>query len=247
MAIAFVQALLTGQSKTAETSLSLNTATKTVTAGNDIFVAFAADDVGSDFSVSDNLGNTYALVKEQINAANVKTQLWRATIGGGGTLLDDITISWISNITAKAGVAGEFSGVGTLDGTMGLSGTGQQFSVARHEDTPWQNGDLLVGGGGWEGPGGDVLGEDSSGFTPSAEGEVGQDGTTGGGAASNIVVNLIYAIAAANSVANDALRSTNDNIRDVATAGAVYSPAAVTAIFHEPLRALQAVNRVAVW
>lgn len=61
--------------------------------------------LGSAFSATDNLGNTYSLRKELIKAGQVKSQLWRSTVTNAGTLTS-VTISWTTNVTV-------FSRVGT--------------------------------------------------------------------------------------------------------------------------------------
>ena len=109
MVAVFDQLLGSNQSKTAGVSLVISPVSKTVTVGKTIFVAFASDDVGSAFGITDNLGNTYAQVgTTEVVAGNVKTQLWRAPVTAGGSITT-ITVAWTTNITAKAAVAGERS------------------------------------------------------------------------------------------------------------------------------------------
>jgi len=235
VAVVFNALFGSNQSKTAGTSLNINPTDITVAAGDDIFLAYAGDDVGSAFGVTDGgtASITWTLEKEQINAGNVKSQLWRGNVTAGGTLTD-ITISWTTNVTAKAAVAGWFSGVGTQDGTDGNSTSGG-VAVVDHDRLAFQNGDLVIGAGGHEGPGTDALGVTEGGEWTALAEEVGQDGTTGGGVASNIVVNLVYGIANADSVTGDFLLSNNSTaVRDSAGAGAVYSPAAVAFVPRQP-------------
>lgn len=224
MAVAFVQSLGSNQSKTAGTSLAIAVASLTVTAGNDIFVAFASDDVGSNYSVTDNLGNTYSQVSEAVNAGNVKAQLWRATGITGGTLTS-ITISWTTNATAKAMVAGEYSGIGAQDNVQTLTAAGaSSISVHDNNTNAVQSGDIMVGAAGWERPGSDNL------TTNTVPGvwtgvEVAQNGTTGGGATSNIAVQLLHAILLADDSSNVWTANEITAAADAATVGAAYSPA----------------------
>lgn len=222
---AFVQTLLTGQSKTADTSFVLS-GSKVVTAGNYIFLAFASDNTAFALSVADNLGNMYQDVKQQENAAGVLTTLWLAGLTQqlvGGTLTS-ITVSWTGSTTAKAGVSAEFSGLGERDGTYGESVTGTDLRYAFHNTTPWQSGDLLIGALGWQTPGTDDI-------TPGAGVEVAQEGTTGGLDDSNITVQMLYAAPNIDSVTNDSYGAT-DLTRSVvaAGAGAVYSTPVVQVI-----------------
>lgn len=231
MAIAFVQSLGSNQSKTAGTSLAIAVASLTVTAGNDIFVAFEADDVGSGFSCTDSLGNTYSLRATGTLAANCKCLYFRSTITTGGTLTS-ITVSWTTNITAKALQAGEWSGVGTERGTD--TGTNPSISnnltIVAGNVVNFFTGDLLVGGCAWERPNSDDLSVVGV-LTAGTGVEVAQDGTTGGGAASNICGHLGYSIATGNgTTSSQELRSTNNTtVADAASAGGVYAPAAVAA------------------
>jgi hypothetical protein len=188
VAAAFVQALFTGQSKTAGTSLAI-TGSLTVTSGNFLAVAFASDDVGSGYSVTDNLGNTYTQAGSTITqAGSVKTMLFVAPVTTGGTLTTQ-TVSWTTNATAKAAVSGEFSGLGTTYQTNGLATAGaftcQCFTGTPPDTIP--TGGIGIGACGWEGPNGDTI-TASGGATVL----VGHLGTTGGGAVSNITAALVY-------------------------------------------------------
>ncbi len=228
MAIVFNALFGSNQSKTAGTSLAINPTDITVAAGDDIFLAYAGDDGGSAFGVTDGgtASITWTLEKEQINAGNVKTQFWRGNVTAGGTLTD-LTISWTTNVTAKAAVAGWFSGVGTLDGTSGVNSATAICTVVDDATIGWESGDLVVGGAGYEGPGTDALNLIDNGTLSDAE--IGQNGTTGGGAASNIAVSLIYGIATATQDGTDVRVNNATNAQDNAGAGAVYSPAAAAA------------------
>jgi hypothetical protein len=239
MAIVFNSLFGSAQSKTAGSSLTMDPTDITVAAGDDIFYAFASDDAGSAFAVSLVFGTasiTWTLEKEQINAGNVKSQLWRGNVTAGGTV-GRIDNNWTGSITAKAAVAGWYSGVGTQDGTAGGTVTGGSVTVMQHSLVAAHTNDLIVGAGGWEGPNSDALSFFNSGYDLSSSAEVGQNGTTGGGDAGNISTNLIYAILSADSNGTDVLSSTNDNTRDAAGAGAVYSPAPATVTIPEVVMA----------
>jgi hypothetical protein len=168
---------------------------------------------------------TWTLEKEQINAGNVKSQLWRGNVTAEGTV-GRIDNNWTGSITAKAAVAGWFSGVGTQDGTVGENNSPGDAPFWRHTTVAAQAGDLIIGTGGLEGPNGDNV---VPGGSPTGT-EVAQDGTTGGSQPSNITVALIYAIPSSNTTSSDLLYAddlTSD--RDAAGAGAVYSPPAAAA------------------
>jgi hypothetical protein len=223
---AFVQALLTGNSKTSGTSLVLSTSSPSqlpVTAGNDIFVAFACDDAGSAFSATDNLGNVYELVREEPFASFVKTQLWRAANIVGGTLTT-ITVSWTTALTAKAAVAGEFSLLGPLRATDGITIASPNESVAvAHARQPWFRGELVIGAMGWEGPNTDDTDPFDEAYGATI---VGQNGTTGGSATSNIFVDLCYQMAPRDSAPTQSYKLAvfnNQAVRNNAAAGAIYT------------------------
>lgn len=222
------QLLGSNQSKTAGTSLVISPSSKTVTVGNVIFVAFASDDVGSGFGITDNLGNTYSQVgSTQVLAGAVKTQLWRAPVTTGGSITT-ITISWTTNITAKAGVAGEFDTVGTLRLTDGGAATDTATTITTI-GTPiaFFTGELWIGAVGVE----DDVGWASytvTGTPSDTMVELGKNGTTGGGSATNITCGLAYVRRTANSsVGSYAFATNSGSTQDCAGVGAIYN-AAVT-------------------
>lgn len=220
MAIVFNGLFGSNQDKTAGTVLSV-TGSATLATGDDIFVAFASDDGGSAHGITDTgtAAITWTLEKEQINTGNVKTQLWRGVCTSGGTLTN-VQISWTTNVTAKAMVVGWFSGVGTQDANYGANGAGST-NFATTAGT-WETNDLVVYAGGWERPSTDDL---VPAISDAGEAEVGQDGTTGQGATSNITTVLCYQIAPASHSADGSIGSQNNtSTGDWAGAGAVYSP-----------------------
>ena len=235
MAAAFVQFLYSAANKTAGTSLVIPAGgggSKTVTVGNDIFVAFAADTTAGSYSVADSLSNSYSQVHTVSGNNDVDVFLFRSRVTTGGTLAS-ITVSHPS-LTARAGIAAEFSGLSsggavstggqqTLDSTATSAGS---FSVS--------SGELLVGAHGWEGPGGDTLGlAGSSGSPLQTLVEVDDDiGTTGGAATTNVSVGLQYVIGSA-SASNVALVGTLNNQRDSAGAGARFAVASSGSTFEK--------------
>lgn len=239
MAIVFNSLFGTAQSKTAGTSLNINPADITVAAADDIFLAYAGDDVGSAFGVTHGgtASITWTLEKENIFATNAKAQLWRGLVTAGGTLTD-ITISWTTNVTAKAAVAGWFSGVGTLRNTAGgHNGVSPYHYIATTTDEAgwvedeisagWFIGDLVVGTGAVESTSEAAYTGVTAGATwASGPTVVGSDSTIGAGAASNMTAVLSFGIASSDETTASAARigADNGNNRDNASAGAIYSP-----------------------
>lgn len=222
MAASFVQNLLSGASKTAAASFQI-TGSKTVTIGNTIFVAFGSDDVGSNFSLADNLLNTYTQVSVFSSGAHAKVQLWISTITVGGTLTQQ-TMSWTTNITAKGMVSGEFAGVGTLP-----LGASQATGSATGSAAPSGNGivdGLAVYACAVEAECTISLEGSSPGFAVSAGAhECGDVTTTAGGGASNIETCLAYALCVNTNVGS---LSGTISSGSASSAGllAIYNPAA---------------------
>jgi len=214
-------------SKTAGTSLGPLNDSWTAAVGDDIFLSFYSDDGGSAHSVT-HVGTasiTWTLEKEQINTGNVKSQLWRGNVTGAGTVTS-ITISWTTDVTAKGMIAGRYSGVGTSKGTDSSTGSVEQLYCVIGSNVNWAADDLIVGAGGRERPGSDNLTITSDGDIGSVA-EVGQNGTTGAGAASNIVGHLIHGFGTGPGTSGfDWFASFNTNTGDGAVVGAVYAPAA---------------------
>src|SRR3972149_4274274 len=218
MAAVFDQLLGTNQSKTAGTSISISPSSKTVTVGKTIFLAYAGDDAGSAFGVSDNLGNVYTLQKEHRNVNSVKTQLWSAPVTVGGSITT-ITISWTTNVTAKAVVAGEYSGFGTLRVVSG--GISGGTTVVPISNSFFTN-ELWIAAIGVE----DDIPDSVSGTTGTPAqtlAECGKIGTSGGGSATNISVTLGHILITANSTSNGAFTGTASGSQDQAGAGAIYN------------------------
>ncbi len=191
----FIQPLLSGASKTKGTSLAL-TGAVAVTAGDDIFVAFAADPGGGPYTATDNLGNSYAIQEWTTYSRSVDSLLFRAQNILGG-ILTQITIVGSAVVTAKAAVAGEFGGVGL--GHAGLGGQSNNgycwYIYANHaDDIP--AGGLAVGAAAFEESGSDTILAGVPLGTPRITNYVvGQAGTTGQGDRTNMTVALVYALA----------------------------------------------------
>lgn len=221
MAVAFVQSLGSAQSKTAGTSLATSTSL-TLTAGNVVVVAFAADDVGSAFSCSDNLGNTYALQKTTVNAGHCKVLLFSGPVVTGGTLTA-ITVQWTTNVTAKAVAAGEFSGVdSTVIQTDGA--TASSANVTGGSTIDPVSGDLVVLAGAAEDNFPDLTVSTVMSCSPAtltSNGKVDANGTDGGGSASNISAALWYGIV--NAGGTDTTPSGSFGVAGEVNAGAAAS------------------------
>lgn len=222
MSAVFDQFIGSNQSKVAGTSLIITPVAITVTVGKTIFLAYAGDDVGSAFGVTDSLGNTYSLIKEQINTGDVKTQLWSAPVTTGG-LLATITVAWTTNVTAKAAVAGEFSNFGTQRLIEGNSANGNN-TIAISATNSFFNNELWIGACGVEDDAESNM-TNSMGTPTQSSIQVASNGTTGGSAASNIFVSLGYVLINADSTATGLdFRGVGGNNIDNAGAGAIYNP-----------------------
>ena len=229
MAITYNDVFGTANSKVSGTSITV-TGLETVAVGDDLFVAVAWDAIPPtpilQGSHTGTASITWTLEKREVNAGDVETWLVRGNVTGAGTVLT-VTISYTgaTGVTAKAAVVGWYSGVGTKDGTSADTGAGTCTLVDSNQ-VGWQTDDLVIGAGGFEGPGTDDLTVSQLGATLTSLTEVGQDGTTGQGATSNITAILGHGFATGAHQASNALRAQNaTGSREKAGAGAVYSPA----------------------
>lgn len=222
MAAVFNQLLGSNQSKTGAASLVISPSSKTVTVGRTIFVAYAGDNGGSAFGVTDNLGNIYSLVKEQIQTTGgVKTQLWSAPVTTGGSITS-ITISWTTNVTAKAAVAGEFSNFGSLRLTSSNTNTISSNTAIQLNSS--FVGELWVGAHGVEDDVAFNVGGTSCNDSRTIV-NAGSDGTTGGGSASNISVAMSYMLMDADGTNCSLLLTQTGGSQNGAGAGAIYNAA----------------------
>ena len=188
------------QSKTAGTSLAVTT-NAAVAAGDDILVAFAADEEGAVGSVVDTVGNTYVQAATVTNdptgtAAGVRTQLYAAynvtAVPSGST----ITINHAS-VTARSAVASAFRGLDSsavLDKTS--TGTGASTSPSSGAtSTTTQADELLIGAVGAEGPNVDAPGVWANSFTDGPR--LGTSYGAASGDATDITVGLGWRIVGA--------------------------------------------------
>lgn len=192
MAIAFVQSLLQGSSKTSGTSLVLS-GSKTLTVGNTVYVAFAMPGGTGTVSCADNLGNTYTPSVRIDASLNVSAMIYRCDVTTGGTLTSQ-TVTHPSS-TPRAAISTEFSGVGTTNNTDSAAGSGTLITA--YPGSPPASiaqivGNLWVGVFGWQGPVTDGFSVDTAAVAalePTVE-----QGTTGQSAGSNISVGFLYYI-----------------------------------------------------
>lgn len=229
----------TANSKVAGTTLDI-TGSQAVDVGDDVFLGFAFDDVGTGFTPSNNAGPsiTWVQLGTTSNPTHVNARLWRGTVTAAGTLTT-ITITWTTNNTAKAAVAGIFTGVGTTkrgentDSNASSNDVGTVISILTTFD--WQSGDLVIGVAGYEGPGTDSLSvSEINGTTLTSITEEGQDGTTGSTVDTNITCQLAWAIATAtaNHSPSDDILLTSDTTaaRPNVAYGTAYSAAPVASL-----------------
>lgn len=234
------------QSKTSGTSIAISVGSVAVAVGDLILVGLAIDDAGSGFTCADNLGNTYTLRNSTINAGNARAYLFESIVSVAGTLTS-ITASWTSSVTAKAIAARLFSGAQFQTGSL-WNTQSESDTFATLNANAGVAGELMMGVAAWERPNGDTL----TVFAPSGNTAQGiQNGTTGGGATTNMTVHLVTCI---RSNANSgSLTSSHTTARAFAAAGADYEPTPEPtveriALLNDPLiRPIQAVERSRRW
>lgn len=188
---AFVKPLLSGSSKASGTTLTL-TGSVSVAFGNDIFVAFASDPGGAPYTVADNLGSLYTVEEVTRHSSIVEAVLFRAAAVAGG-LLTTITVNSQAAVTAKAAVVGEFASVGTgARGYGGIGNGGLSWYLGFIERVPLPPSGVGIGAAAFEESGNVVVTPYPYGQRPIPPIVVGQAGTIGQGARSNVVVALLY-------------------------------------------------------
>lgn len=182
-----VDAWRTANSKASGTSLTLPVFTGTGLAVNDLIVAAIAHDVAAGtYSVSNDAGATITWTAHSLspttNAGAVETHYW---VGVVTAVSGSVTVTFTHpSLTARAGVAIQLSGAATSGYELasaeatGSSGTPSSGNITT------TSGSALVAILGTEGPSGDVFNSDAT----SSYVVAGRDGTTGGGAASNITL-----------------------------------------------------------
>lgn len=169
----------TNTSKTSSNSLAVNTVA--ITGGCSIIIGWAGDTGGSAHAAT--WGAT-TLVKNQdtVNSGTVETIMFSAHNVTGGT--NNATVSWTTNITAKAMFVIEVCGLAT-SGAKDIN-TGNVGTDATPLDTATMTSfgiEIFVGALGTEGPSGDAAGSWQNGWSAGQ-----RAGTTGNPAAGNITV-----------------------------------------------------------
>ncbi len=216
-------ALGTGQDKTAAITLTIG---NVVAAGDQLIAILAGDVVNttivqykpSSGAAAENFGETDVTA---LNSGNVGVSIFRLsnpTPSTDGTAL--ITTSGGTG-NARALVVIKVSGLADSPFDKSASSTGSSLAATSTATATLSQADeICIGGIGWEGPV-----EDNDGTWQNSFNAGQQDGTTGGGAASNITVNEGYLIVSATTAQTAALTRTS-NSRDWAAAIATYKGAA---------------------
>lgn len=224
MAITFVQSLFQGADKTSSNQLIIGVS-RTITAGDDVFIAVATDPQAGSMVVTDNHASspTYSLVRRETQTGDVESALFRSANYPGGSV-SQWTLTLGNAVTARAMCGAVWTNVDDEIGTDAAQASNNAECLAvQHANQPWLSGDLVIGAFGFEGPTGDTHSATFTGsFTTSQGNLVFAPGTTGGGAAGNITCCLAYGIATADSTTGDDASVTAGNNRDNTGAGAVY-------------------------
>jgi hypothetical protein len=193
MAIAFVKSLFAGSAKPIGASLVLS-GSLSVAQGNTIFVAVGTSNTAGDpISITDNLGNTYALVGNPGSVSTGVAWLFRADITNPGTLTS-ITIAQ-ARTPVMGAIAVEFSGVGALrTAAPGNSNTSALNMNAFPGGTgsataQYQAGDLWIGS--FLQRSANTFGSDSSPAYPASE-PTPEQRTSGSAGSTNVSVGLLY-------------------------------------------------------
>jgi hypothetical protein len=179
------------------------------TAGDQFIVVAAGDSI--DTSVTYGSQN-FTLDVSATNSGNVVAAIWRLSnpIPGTNSVTTNLLTSHAACLLRITGLAAspfDKSSTGTGTGLTPSSGA---------TGTTIQEGELIIGSIGWEGPVEDQDGTWQNSFSAGQ-----QAGTTGGGAASNITVDEGYRIVSATGAYTAALTRTL-NGRDWAAAIATY-------------------------
>lgn len=244
MPVSYVQNLFTGQNKVSGASIALS-GSKTITVGNTMFLAFASDTgTGSEVAATDNLGNTWSLVKSNVSGSAVYTALLSAPVTAGGTLTT-VTISWVTAVVAKAAVCGEYGSVGTLNATDSRAGSGAV--LGNFFTQTLITGDMAIMSGGLEGV--STLAGAASGSSSQVTVVRLQNGTSGGGATSNIQAVLVDLIATSGNTLTQSQFATSAGSGTTVGASAYYSPSVpqLNPIPRRLVMAGQAINRASTY
>ena len=214
MAAAFVAERGSTQNKTsgATTTIAL---TGTVVVGNKLFLCVARD-AQAISSVTDGQGNTWAEAIDVNNTGGVRSGIWYSDISAELQSVNNVTITWAANETAKACLLLEWSGVATGAPADTASATATGTVAGWGSDLLGTNDGAVVAALGWEGPSSDTATQ-PTGYTNRTK-----VGTSGGGATSNITLQSAdNAFASGDNTNYNSVVSTS---RDLANVGAAWGP-----------------------
>lgn len=221
---AFVQSLGTVAGKNLGATVTI-TSTATVTVGNTIIVGYSAltNSTGTT-SATDNLGNVYTVVDHGVNTLNSSLGVLLVapvTVGGALTAIH-ITSTGGS---AQAAMAGEFSGLGSLNAHANLTGSGTNINaypgVSATTTAAQITNHLWIGVIGWKGPVGTFTTPVPSTSGVAASEVASPVGTTGGSSGSNQSTALIYFVC--NATTSNMLNGQISTSANFAAAGADYA------------------------
>jgi hypothetical protein len=226
MAIAFVQGLGTQAIKSTAATITITTS-KTITAGNTIFLGYASstNTLGTT-SATDNLGNVYTVVDQGIDIANTTLSvLLTAPITVGGALTS-ISITSTGG-SAQAAIAGEFSGVGSRVAHSNLTNGGSTNcnaypGVSATTTTTQVPGNLWVGMIGWKSTAGTFTTPVPSTAGVAASNVPNPVGTFSGASGSNRSLAVIYFVC--NAATSNMLNGQISSSVPWASVGAEYAP-----------------------
>jgi hypothetical protein len=223
-----------------------------VAAGDILIVIIAKDNTGTtdgDFAeisgVSDSKGNTYTKAKEFTNGqggagSGATVSVWFSKITTALGTTDTVSATFASAITAKAMTLAEFSvaaGASLVVAASAATAGDAVSSVSTSITGLASQQYLFIAGDAYEGSG--ATKTESTGFTaiPSA-------GTTGGGAATNMMVFGAYQIATATGATYSPTFSASADIAQVLIAFQERLPQAFTANPTETLVLSDAIGRI---
>lgn len=180
------------QSKSAGTTLAATVPLAGFAEGTSVIVTFASDDAAGTYSCADTAGNTYVEDVSVTNASHVRTRIFSAHNIAALVSGNSVTVTHPS-LTARAIVVGNFTGlepVGAFDKNASSTGNGTTPDSTNTAATA-QTDELLIGAIGVEGPLGDAWTKDAN-YT-----NIDRNGTTTGGAATNITIAAEYRVVTA--------------------------------------------------
>ncbi len=202
--------------KTNGTTLSVTVPAAGVAKDHLLVVSFTVDGVSGTISTADVKNNSYSVAADAIYASpgtgNVRTVILYAMVSNPLVSGDTITVTHPSR-AARAMSVDEYSGVNTLD--VVATGVGSTTTPSTATVTTNSDNELLVAAFGVEGPPTETF-TPGSGYSASPPPE---DGTTGGGSASNVTINPEYRIVSSigSYNASATLSVNTDSARALAT------------------------------